>query len=62
MTEQPADIMIDRDEITIPLTIVQPELADGASDIGTANLIKDNQLTAQGITPSRLVSARVGEP
>ncbi|MFT4659468.1 MAG: hypothetical protein ACJAR2_002136 [Ilumatobacter sp.] len=33
---QPANIVIDRDEITITLTIVQPELADGASDIDQA--------------------------
>jgi hypothetical protein len=33
---QPADVVIDRDEITITLTVVQPELAKGASDVDTA--------------------------
>ena len=35
-SEQPADVVIDRDEITITLTIVQPDLADSASDIDRA--------------------------
>jgi hypothetical protein len=35
-SEQPADVVIDRDEITITLTIAQPELAAGASDVDKA--------------------------
>lgn len=36
VSTQPAEVVIDRDEVTITLTVVQPELADGASDVDRA--------------------------
>ncbi|MFT4867097.1 MAG: hypothetical protein ACI8RE_003298 [Ilumatobacter sp.] len=36
ISEQPADVVVDRDEITITLTVAQPKLADGASDLDLA--------------------------
>ena len=38
-TSTPAEITIDRDEITILLTVSEPELADGASDTDRAEAV-----------------------